>query len=95
MTHDEMLAVIEHHKNGGTVEARLRGSAERWRVAPFPNWMFGHYEYRIKKEPVVLWGIIWEGGSVSSTNFRSRKGAEAYTKGMFPGRVIKMVEVEE
>lgn len=94
MTHDDMITVIEHHKKGGILESRTRHRGGGWNVTSIPIWDFHHYEYRPKKEPVVLWGVVLQGGSVSSTNFRSREAAEDYTKGMFPGRVFKMVEVE-
>lgn len=92
MTHDEMIAVIEHHRNGGTVEVRSRCRPGGWCVASVPNWDFSRYEYRIKKEPVVMWGIVWHDGSVCPQFFDEREEAEENAKGMYPGRVIKLVE---
>lgn len=95
MTHDEMIAVIEHHKKGGKVESRTRHRPGRWSVAHFPLWKFDDYEYRIRKEPIVLWGIIWSDGLMGSSFFKEREEAEDYAKGMYFNRVFKMVEVEE
>ena len=53
MTHDEMIAVIQAHKEGKEVEWRPTG-AERWRLAT-PLWDFDTCEYRIKPEPKTIW----------------------------------------
>lgn len=95
MTHDEMIAVIEHHKKGGKVEIRPRHSTGGWCDARTPSWSFADSEYRPKKEPVEVWGIVWHDGSVSNFLFKEREEAEEYAKGMCPDRVIKMVEVEK
>lgn len=75
MTHDEMIAVIEHHKKGGTVEYRERPIHPRgpWVVLAVPFWDFRRFDYRPKKEPVVAWGVAWEdGGGVSPYVFMER-----------------------
>lgn len=95
MTHDEMIAVIEHHKKGGLLETRPRSGVGRWSPISRPNWMFDRYEYRPKREPVVLWGVVWQSGDVSTIHFKTREGAEDYAKHLQPGRVIKLVEVKE
>lgn len=56
MTHEEMIAVIEHHKNGGKVEARNR-DLPTWSVVAHPSWNFDDCEFRVKPEPLVLWAI--------------------------------------
>jgi hypothetical protein len=56
MTHDEMIAVIQHHKNGGKVEWRYPHT--NWEDATDASyWNFREVEYRAKPEPLVLWGI--------------------------------------
>nr|DAL53132.1 MAG TPA_asm: hypothetical protein [Caudoviricetes sp.] len=95
MTHDEMIAVIKHHRDGGKVEIRPRHSTGRWCDVSAPSWSFADSEYRPKKEPVVMWGVVWQDGTVSTVHFKTREGAEFYAKGRSPGRVVKMVEVEE
>ena len=95
MTHDEMIAVIANYKNGGKVETRPRHGAGGWSPVSIPVWDFNRYEYRIRKEPIVLWGIIWSDGMMGSSFFKEREEAEDYAKGMYFNRVFKMVEVEE
>ena len=92
MTHDEMITVIEHHKKGGTVEARVRCRPGKWQVVPSPLWMFNHYEYRPKKEPVAAWVVTWGDGNISPYVFMERENAERYADVACGGRVIKMVE---
>ena len=48
MTHDQMIAVIQAHKEGKTVQARLRG---RWVDLECPSWNFNANDYRVKPEP--------------------------------------------
>lgn len=48
MTHDEMIAVIQAHKEGKQIQSR-RGD---WWIDIFePSWDFSKYDYRIKPEP--------------------------------------------
>ena len=57
MTHDEMIAVIQHHKNGGRVEFQTRflGKNSSWEEISDPSWDFYASNYRPKPEPVILW----------------------------------------
>ena len=49
MTHDEMIAVIQHHKDGGEVEV-FKGKS--WtKVSGIPTWDFRTYMYRPYIEP--------------------------------------------
>jgi len=67
MTHDEMIAVITHHKNGGKVEYRdCEKSA--WRECHKPIWDFRFFDYRAKPEPLVLWVTVTPDGSRYSTH---------------------------
>lgn len=50
MRHDEMIKVIEHHKNGGEVEVANKGYS-LWEDATSPCWDFKTYDYRIKEKP--------------------------------------------
>ena len=62
MTHDEMIAVITHHKNGGNVEYKDHG-AETWiKLLTEPLWNFARHDYRIKPEPRSLWVVRDEQG---------------------------------
>lgn len=95
MTHDEMIAVIEHHKKGGIIESRPRHCGGGWSPVSIPIWDFRSYEYRAKEEPIVRWGILWEDGKVSPCFFDERAEAEDYAEGMPPIKIFKMVEVME
>lgn len=61
MTHDEMIAVIAHHRNGGKVEMKPKGDYE-WQNANGIVWNFGIMDYRAKPEPLVLWAEIMPDG---------------------------------
>lgn len=61
MTHDEMIAVITHHKNGGKVETKAKDGT-LWRITKKPMWDFDLCDFRAKQEPLVLWQLRTEGG---------------------------------
>jgi len=89
MSHDEMIAVITHHKNGGEVEfirpngtwAKVAGNA--------PSWDFQRETYRIKPEPMTLWLEISDGKVVVTHH-------EKPLSQMWPRTTLKkFVEVKE
>lgn len=54
MNPDEMIAVIQAHKEGKTVQYRVTAhwGSGKWRdLVGNPQWNFGSNEYRIKPEP--------------------------------------------
>ena len=53
MTHDEMIAVIQHHRDGGKVE--YQNSGDQWCDCGSPSFDFARVKYRIKPEPRSLW----------------------------------------
>ena len=59
MTHDEMIAVIQAHKEGKTIESRAGGiGGAKWvTLNEEPSWQFSEYDYRIKPEP---WKVVKE-----------------------------------
>jgi hypothetical protein len=58
MTHDEMIAVIQHHKNGGKVEYKDHG-AETWiKLLTEPLWNFARHDYRAQPEPMVIFAEV-------------------------------------
>jgi len=75
MTHDEMIAVIQHHKNGGKVECKHKDARE-WNRASLPLWNFEEYDYRAKPEPLVLWHLRTEDGEGYGTYY-NREPAES------------------
>lgn len=94
MTHDEMIAVIEHHKNGGKIEVRYKGRGRVWESDENPLWNFYCFDYRIKSEPVERWAIEWEHDYF--TFYHSKKSAEEDFKEMSGTvRMFKMREVRD
>ena len=77
MTHDEMIAVITHHKNGGKIKYRLKGDVT-WKDAPNPWWDFGEFVYRAKPEPLVLY-IVYQ-NNVKVGIYERKEDAEYYVK---------------
>jgi hypothetical protein len=56
MTHDEMIEVIAHHKNGGKVEYKHKNGKIWWDTKD-NVWDFFSCDYRAKPEPLVVWII--------------------------------------
>ncbi|MFN6191204.1 MAG: hypothetical protein ACK48S_09770 [Planctomycetia bacterium] len=54
MTHDEMIAVIQHHVKRGEIQYRAKGLST-WQAAATPNWDFSRYDFRAKPEPLVIY----------------------------------------
>jgi len=57
MTHDEMIAVITHHKNGGEVEYKNHYKGD-WTELLEPRWNFLECDYRPKVEPMVIYAEV-------------------------------------
>jgi hypothetical protein len=55
MTHDEMIAVLTHHKNGGKVDVKLKENRNWTTCKDDPVWCFDCYDYRAKPEPQVIY----------------------------------------
>lgn len=56
MTHDEMIAVIQAHKNGKKIQLRRKGSSD-WTPSAGPGWDFVRFDYRVKPEKKKLYAI--------------------------------------
>lgn len=52
MTHDEMIAVIQAHKEGKKIEAIVFDLIGQWRVVPNPSFDFTSYRYRVARKVV-------------------------------------------
>jgi hypothetical protein len=87
MTHDEMIAVITHHKNGGKIEYRSKLDMT-WRDAPNPWWDFDEFDYRVKPEPLVFWAEIMPSRNVEKVSFKQFTAIDG-------GTIKKFVEVTE
>ena len=90
MTHDEMISVILHHKNGGKVEYKRKDGA-LWKEVTTkigPAWDFDLCDYRAKPEPQVIYADFNEDGMVMASN------TEQYQP-PFGRKLRKFVEVVE
>ena len=76
MTHNEMIVVIQHHKNGGKVQCKSFEPSSKW-IEPSHidsgGFNFGNFDYRAKPEPMVLWAVwcvntrgFWESSNTLS-----------------------------
>ena len=55
MTHDEMIEVIQAHKNGKEIEHKfIHGDISDFRVTNIPSFNFEQIDYRIKIEKPIL-----------------------------------------
>ena len=87
MTHDEMIAVIAAHKEGKQIECKSR-SRNDWHDIAMPNFNFEECDYRIKPEPLVLWGEYKHNGKLL-TVYQSAQEPK------YGGTLKKFVEVTE
>lgn len=93
------VEVGKAHKNGAKIEAAeirtasaLKIKPAVWFDCPDPRWWWGSYNYRVKQEPIVRWGILDAEGDFIGTyadEVCTRQAVERYYPG---GRVIKLVE---
>lgn len=97
MTPDEMIEVIQAHKEGKKIEVMCKASPTgEWGVTPAPSWNFTQYSYRVKKEPLVLYARLAEQNGkpqVQSLSMDREVIEKSYA--LYGGRVVKLQEVEE
>lgn len=83
MTHAEMIAVIQHHTDGGEVEYK-KNFGEHWLLMLHEVWNFAEYDYRIKEKPktkvVYEWMYEMGAGLVISDILKTEQEAESYAK---------------
>lgn len=61
MTIDEMLAVLQAHKEGKVIEYRTSGYDAGWHeITGVYEWNFGDYDYRVKPltKPSINWDYV-------------------------------------
>ena len=63
-----MIAVIDHHKNGGKLQAKGNFTDE-WRDVNKPKFNFMDLDYRIKPEPMTLWLEVSGSGRIFATHY--------------------------
>ena len=63
MTHDEMIAVIQHHKDGGKIEFTHK-VATNWKSNLNPCWDFARFDYRPIPKPIMIYIQVFGDNSV-------------------------------
>jgi hypothetical protein len=90
MTHNEMIAVIAHHRDGGKVECTTRNGffwvdATHLGLAGFD---FSEFDYRPKPEPMTVW-LVCVGNHESFAAFPSEEAATNHSLGYVIKPTIK------
>ena len=94
MTHDEMIAVIQHHKNGGKVQ--IQGNINgKWNDAESPKFNFLQCNYRAKPEPLVLWSAHYVSGGLCCSFTSESEARKFVTTSIISLTLKKFVEVTE
>ena len=90
MTHDEMIEVIAHHKNGGKVECKCKGDGVWIRECHLDEYgyNFADFDYRAKPEPMVVYVEFNSAGKPMNTQLNPYVST-------FDRTVIKFVEATE
>jgi hypothetical protein len=60
MTHDEMIAVIQAHKDGKDIELRSVGG-KYWRDMAVSTFDFTALQYRVKPPQIEVWATVRDG----------------------------------
>lgn len=90
MTHQEMIDVIQAHKDDKVIEAEHK-NARHWEQCKEPNWNFHAFNYRVKPEPRRFWINVYPNTNIYMVHPSSQAAAEG-SKGM-QGETIEVVEV--
>jgi hypothetical protein len=96
MTHDEMIEVIQAHKDGKVIQ--LRGLQRDWIDVPrTPDWDFPNIIYRVKPEPKEYWLVPYAGKLGFMVLDTDPKDLEPkfYAGDLVISRVVHVVTVEE
>jgi hypothetical protein len=94
MTHDEMIAVIAHHKNGGNVQGKGINT-DKWSDIEDPLWEFSISDYRIKPEPLVLWAAFYPDGGLQAVRTSESALIKFFGNDLSETTIKKFVEVTE
>lgn len=55
MTHDEIIAVVQAHKAGKTIQIGSKHEKALWYDTANPTWNFAHFNFRVKPEPRIIY----------------------------------------
>lgn len=96
MTHEEMIALIEAHRDGNTIQYRPKDSELDWNEKSPLNKLFDfkHTQYRIKPEPIVAWAIVDTNGKTLTLSF-TENAARNYLLHFKGSRIVRLVEKGE
>jgi hypothetical protein len=97
MTHDEMIAVIQAHKDGKQIQIR-QYCGKVWADSFCPRWNFEDCVYRVKPEPRVRWHGEWTSGDgrlvTGQAGFDTAEQLkDHFNADRFPIRPVKFIEV--
>ena len=96
MTHDEMIAVIQHHKNGGDVECIIKNEPnDRWSSVINPSWNFADCDYRAKPKPMAIYAALYNCGGLCATFTNEEAAADFARKSIVSLTVKKFTEATE
>lgn len=68
MSHDEMIAVIAHHRDGGRIQIANQGQGN-FEYTSKPIWDFNVFDYRPEPEPRILWVVLSQKGELLHSEF--------------------------
>jgi hypothetical protein len=94
MTHDEMIAVIQHHKNGGKLEYMGHAGNTWASVKGDPIWNFAAHDYRSKPEPRILWVVMYLSGNPAGC-FDTKDAAMIHAASIHVATIHEYKEVTE
>lgn len=94
MTDDEIIAVVTAHRDGKTVQCRLRGGHSEIWVNKNTEWDFSTKDYRVKPEPREWWAVPYDEGISGGGFYASKETALGYA-GSRKVNVFKVVGIPE
>lgn len=90
MTIDEAITVLRAAKEGKQIEYRMNNTAS-WICFTPQEFNFIGNEYRVKREPCVIYVNIYPDGSIGQS-YRSREAAESFSRTSRGAKTLKLVE---
>lgn len=77
MTDDEIIKVVQAHKDNKPIQSRLKGTQEWCDIHGQPRWDFANNDYREKPpEPLECWVNVYEDGG--QTVHKTQEEADSY-----------------
>lgn len=91
MTHDEMIEVIQAHKDGKEIEAKNKlFDSAMWVTINVSDFDFFSYEYRVKPKEIEAWYL--EGANGQYWVFEDYKRAYNFAEiNYIPNKIIRLI----